>query len=72
MQALDREEQARALEAARIAKAAPAGPAVTELLTKANALRAADPKLTMAQAMDRAEAAVANFAKRYEQELLAR
>ena len=69
MQALDRAEQARAVETARLAKAAPVGPAVAELLTKAHELRKSDPKLTMAQAMDRAEAAVPNFAKRYEAEL---
>ncbi len=69
MQAQDRAAQAQAMEAARVAKAAPPSPAVDELLKKANALRAADPKLTMAQAMDRAEAEVPNFAKRYEAEL---
>jgi hypothetical protein len=69
MQALDREEQARAVETARLAKAAPVGPAVAELLTKAHELRRSDPGLTMAQAMDRAEVEVPNFAKRYEAEL---
>lgn len=44
------------------------GGAMEELLQKANALRAADPKLSMAQAMDRAEVEVPNFQKRYLEE----
>jgi hypothetical protein len=70
-----READARAAEEARRRSAAPVakrgGPAVDELVAKANALRIATPGLTMAQAMDRVEAEHVTLAKLVNEEMVA-
>jgi hypothetical protein len=70
-----READVRAAEEARRRPPAPVakrgGPAVDELVAKANALRGANPGLTMAAAMDRVEAEHVTLAKRVHEELAA-